>query len=131
MSTVMVRSQGVTCELYWKTSEKLKRNEEKLSKSRAEYEDYATQLCILDAEGRVERFVAAHDVGRAINPAFCEGQIEGSVHMGLGYALTEELVMEEVVVTGRFRASLIDQIGTRRDNTSIVDAILASSAGGR
>jgi CO/xanthine dehydrogenase Mo-binding subunit len=52
---------------------------------------FATQLCILDAEGRVERFVAAHDVGRAINPAFCEGQIEGSVHMGLGYALTEEL----------------------------------------
>jgi xanthine dehydrogenase molybdenum-binding subunit len=52
---------------------------------------YATQLCILDARGRVERIVAAHDVGRAINPAFCEGQIEGAVHMGLGYALTEEL----------------------------------------
>ena len=40
---------------------------------------------------RVERFLAAHDVGRAINPALCEGQIEGSVHMGLGYALTEDL----------------------------------------
>ena len=52
---------------------------------------FATQLCILDADGRVERFVAAHDVGRAINPALCEGQIEGSIHMGLGYALTEEL----------------------------------------
>ena len=52
---------------------------------------FATQLCILDSEGRVDRFVAAHDVGRAINPALCEGQIEGSVHMGLGYALTEEL----------------------------------------
>jgi len=52
---------------------------------------FATQLCILDERGRVERVVAAHDVGRAINPAFCEGQIEGSVHMGLGYALTEEL----------------------------------------
>ena len=36
-------------------------------------------------------FVAAHDVGRAINPALCEGQIEGSIHMGLGYALTEDL----------------------------------------
>ncbi|MCL6645897.1 MAG: molybdopterin-dependent oxidoreductase, partial [Dehalococcoidia bacterium] len=33
----------------------------------------------------------AHDVGRAVNPALCEGQIEGSIHMGLGYALTEEL----------------------------------------
>ncbi len=52
---------------------------------------FATQLCILDEDGHVERMVAAHDVGRAINPAFCEGQIEGAVHMGLGYALTEEL----------------------------------------
>ena len=52
---------------------------------------FATQVCILDEQGRLERFVAAHDVGRAINPALCEGQIEGSVHMGLGYALSEEL----------------------------------------
>jgi xanthine dehydrogenase molybdenum-binding subunit len=52
---------------------------------------YATQLCILDEAGRVARFVAAHDVGRAVNPALCTGQIEGSIHMGLGYALTEEL----------------------------------------
>ena len=52
---------------------------------------YATQLCILDEKGEIERFLAAHDVGRAINPALCTGQIEGSIHMGLGYALTEEL----------------------------------------
>lgn len=52
---------------------------------------FATQLCILDERGHIAKMVAAHDVGRAINPAFCEGQIEGSVHMGLGYALTEEL----------------------------------------
>lgn len=52
---------------------------------------FATQVCILDGEGRVDRFIAAHDVGRAVNPALCEGQIEGSIHMGLGYALTEEL----------------------------------------
>jgi xanthine dehydrogenase molybdenum-binding subunit len=52
---------------------------------------FATQLVILDERGRVDRVVAAHDVGRAINPAQCEGQIEGSVHMGLGYALTEDL----------------------------------------
>ncbi len=52
---------------------------------------FATQVCILDEEGRIDRFIAAHDVGRAINPALCEGQIEGSVHMGLGYALTEDL----------------------------------------
>ncbi|MEM9459187.1 MAG: selenium-dependent xanthine dehydrogenase [Myxococcota bacterium] len=52
---------------------------------------FATQMCILDEQGRLERFVAAHDVGRAINPALCEGQIQGSVHMGLGFALSEEL----------------------------------------
>jgi selenium-dependent xanthine dehydrogenase len=52
---------------------------------------YATQMVILDEEGKLDTVVAAHDVGRAINPALCEGQIEGSVHMGLGFALTEEL----------------------------------------
>ncbi|MFQ5525211.1 MAG: selenium-dependent xanthine dehydrogenase [Thermoanaerobaculia bacterium] len=52
---------------------------------------FATQVVILDQNGRVERVIAAHDVGRAINPALCEGQIEGSIHMGLGYALTEDL----------------------------------------
>ena len=51
---------------------------------------YAAQLVILDPEsGDIEKVVAAHDVGRAVNPMLCEGQIEGSVHMGLGYALTE------------------------------------------
>ena len=52
---------------------------------------YAAQLVIADkATGKIEKVVAAHDVGRAIHPVLCEGQIEGSVHMGLGYALTEE-----------------------------------------
>ena len=52
---------------------------------------FATQVCILDGQGRVARFVAAHDVGRIINRRMLEGQIEGAVHMGLGYALTEDL----------------------------------------
>jgi xanthine dehydrogenase molybdenum-binding subunit len=51
---------------------------------------YATQVVILDDEGRLERVIAAHDVGRAINPKACAGQIEGGVHMGLGYALSED-----------------------------------------
>jgi xanthine dehydrogenase molybdenum-binding subunit len=52
---------------------------------------YAAQLVVVDrATGEIERVVAAHDVGRAVNPTLCEGQIEGSVHMGLGYALTED-----------------------------------------
>lgn len=56
---------------------------------------YATQMCILDEAGKLEKFVAAHDVGRAVNPALCEGQIEGAIHMGLGFALTEELPCED------------------------------------
>jgi xanthine dehydrogenase molybdenum-binding subunit len=52
---------------------------------------YATQLVVIDRDtGEVERVVAIHDVGKAVNPVLCEGQIEGSVHMGLGYALTED-----------------------------------------
>jgi len=58
---------------------------------------FATQVCILDEHGRVERFVAAHDVGRVINRHMVEGQIEGAVHMGLGYALTEELPLVDGV----------------------------------
>jgi xanthine dehydrogenase molybdenum-binding subunit len=50
---------------------------------------WATQVVVLDDEGRIERVVAAQDVGRAINPLILEGQLEGGVHMGLGYALTE------------------------------------------
>jgi xanthine dehydrogenase molybdenum-binding subunit len=52
---------------------------------------YAAQLVIIDREtSKVERVVAVHDVGRAVNPQLCAGQIEGSVHMGLGYALSED-----------------------------------------
>ena len=52
---------------------------------------YATQVVILDEAGRVAKVVAAHDVGRVMNRALCEGQLEGSIHMGLGFALTEDL----------------------------------------
>ncbi len=57
---------------------------------------YAAQLVIADREtGEIERVLAVHDVGRAVNPLLCEGQIEGSVHMGLGYALTEGFPADE------------------------------------
>jgi CO/xanthine dehydrogenase Mo-binding subunit len=55
---------------------------------------YATQLVILNDQGDIEKVVAAHDAGRILNPLQFEGQIEGGVHMGLGYALTEDLPME-------------------------------------
>jgi len=58
---------------------------------------WATQVVILDDEGRIAKVIAAHDVGRAINPMLVEGQIEGGVHMGLGQALSEEFVVENGV----------------------------------
>jgi xanthine dehydrogenase molybdenum-binding subunit len=57
---------------------------------------YAAQLVVIDREtGAIERVVAAHDVGRAVNPLLCEGQIEGAVHMGLGYALSEDFPADD------------------------------------
>jgi 4-hydroxybenzoyl-CoA reductase subunit alpha len=43
----------------------------------------------------VKKMTTAHDCGTVINPMSVEGQLEGSVHMGLGYALCEQLVMKE------------------------------------
>ncbi len=57
---------------------------------------YAAQMVVVDRETLVvQRVVAAHDVGRAVNPMLCRGQIEGSVHMGLGYALSEDFPADE------------------------------------
>ena len=57
---------------------------------------YATQMCVLDKDtGRVKRMIAAHDVGKAVNPLSCEGQIEGGVVMSMGYALTERYPIDE------------------------------------
>ncbi len=73
---------------------------------------YAAQLVILDPEsGDIERVVASHDVGRAVNPQLCEGQIEGSVHMGLGYALTEGFPADE---ESRPRNSTLRSLGILR-----------------
>jgi aldehyde oxidoreductase len=55
---------------------------------------YAAQLCILDDDGKIARMVAAHDGGKIMNPMLFEGQVHGGVHMGLGYALTENLPMK-------------------------------------
>src|SRR5438132_682848 len=60
----------------------------------------ACQAVLVDVEpetGKIEvrKIVSAHDVGRALNPGAAEGQVHGGIHMGLGYALTEKLVVEE------------------------------------
>ncbi|MFO7863488.1 MAG: molybdopterin cofactor-binding domain-containing protein, partial [Salinivirgaceae bacterium] len=56
---------------------------------------YATQVVILNDEGKVDKVIAAHDAGRIMNQTLFEGQIEGAVHMGLGYALTEDFPMKD------------------------------------
>lgn len=57
---------------------------------------YACQVVIADKEtGVIEKVIAAHDVGRVMNPLLASGQVEGSIHMGLGYALTEEFPTDE------------------------------------
>jgi CO/xanthine dehydrogenase Mo-binding subunit len=69
---------------------------------------FAAQAVLLDvdpATGRIEvrRVASAHDVGRALNPLAAEGQIHGGIHMGLGYALSERLVVEDgQVLTATF-----------------------------
>jgi len=55
---------------------------------------YATQLVTLDKDGQIKKVTAAHDAGKIFNPTLFEGQIEGAIHMGLGYATSEELVLE-------------------------------------
>jgi len=67
---------------------------------------WATQVVLLDDEGRLEKVVAAHDVGRAINPTLIEAQVEGGLHMGLGHALSEEFVVERGVPVNETLKSL-------------------------
>jgi xanthine dehydrogenase molybdenum-binding subunit len=56
---------------------------------------YAAQMVELDETGKITRITAAHDAGRIMNPTLFEGQIEGALHMGLGYALTEEFPFKD------------------------------------
>jgi aldehyde oxidoreductase len=55
---------------------------------------YAAQLVVLDDNGNISKVIAAHDAGKVMNPKLFEGQIEGAVVMGIGYALYEDLEME-------------------------------------
>ena len=55
---------------------------------------FATQVVMLNDDGTLKKVIAAHDVGRVMNPTLLAGQIEGSIHMGLGYALTEDFECE-------------------------------------
>ncbi|HXZ83088.1 MAG TPA: molybdopterin cofactor-binding domain-containing protein, partial [Acidimicrobiales bacterium] len=73
---------------------------------------YAAQLVVMDrGSGRIENVLAVHDVGRAVNPLACEGQIQGAVHMGLGYALSEDFPADE---SGRPRNMTLRSLGILR-----------------
>ena len=77
---------------------------------------YATQVCILDEDGKLKQIVAANDVGKAVNPLSVEGQIEGGVVMSMGYALTERYPLTDCKpnvkfgTLGLFRANQIPEI---------------------
>ncbi len=71
---------------------------------------YATQVVILDDDGKISKVIAAHDGGKVMNEMLFEGQIEGAVHMGLGYALTEDLPMKN----GRLLSTKFRNIGILR-----------------
>ena len=81
---------------------------------------YATQVVILNDNGEIEKVVAAHDAGKIINPTLFEGQIEGSVHMGLGYAISEEIELEK----GRLKSTHLRKMGVlRAKNTPLIEVI--------
>ena len=66
---------------------------------------YATNLAILDEEGRLEKIIASHDAGKILNPKLFQGQIEGGVAMGVGYALSEKVPLKDGYLTsGKYRA---------------------------
>lgn len=76
-------------------------SDKKNPKSHVAY-GYAAQVVIMDETKKVVKVVAAHDVGRVINPKSCEGQVEGGVVMGLGYGLTEDFIMENGYVKSKY-----------------------------
>jgi len=80
---------------------------------------FATQAALVEVDsqtGKIEvlKVIAAHDVGRAINPRAIAGQLEGGVVMGMGFALSEELKVKEGVVENadlaRYRIPRVGQV---------------------
>ena len=63
---------------------------------------FATHVVVLDDDGRVKEVYAAHDSGKVVNPIAIQGQIEGGVLMGLGYALTEDFPLKDGIPQARY-----------------------------
>jgi len=67
---------------------------------------FATHMAVLDESGKIESIHAAHDAGRIINPALFEGQVEGGVVMGMGYAVSENFPLKGGRLTSERMAKL-------------------------
>ena len=75
-------------------------------------------------EVKVLKVVSVHDSGRIINPMAAEGQVHGGVHMGIGYALYEELVLEQGRVVN---ASFADYHVPTAQETPVVKAVFVEN----
>lgn len=63
---------------------------------------FATNVAVLDEEGKVTDIYAAFDAGKVVNPLSMSGQIEGGVLMGMGYAVTENWPLEDCVPKAKY-----------------------------
>ncbi|AWK49909.1 selenium-dependent xanthine dehydrogenase [Clostridium beijerinckii] len=96
---------------------------------------YATQLVIIDNEGKLEKVVAAHDIGRIINPLSATGQVEGGVAMGLGYGLTEDFPLKDGIpqaklgTLGVFKASQMPPVEVHLIEKNDIDSIAFGAKG--
>jgi len=77
---------------------------------------------------QVLQYVAAHDVGRAINPLSVEGQIQGGVAQGIGYALMEEVLIQEGQCVNR---SLAQYLIPQASDLPIISAVILESGEGK
>jgi selenium-dependent xanthine dehydrogenase len=62
---------------------------------------FATQVAILDDDGALKKMIACHDVGKVLNPTQLKGQMYGSLHMGIGYALSEDFKVEGALIQAK------------------------------
>jgi CO/xanthine dehydrogenase Mo-binding subunit len=63
---------------------------------------YGVQVAVLDDDARVSKVYAVYDAGQVINQKGIEGQVEGGIVMGMGYALTEDYPLKDGVPQGRY-----------------------------
>ncbi|MGP1507565.1 MAG: selenium-dependent xanthine dehydrogenase [Sphaerochaeta sp.] len=87
---------------------------------------YATQMCILEERtDKILKIVAAHDVGVAINPTNVEGQIEGGVVMGMGYALKEQYLVSNCIPLTKYASLKL----FRADEVPKIEPIIVEKKG--